>query len=591
MLAETIPARLQAQGRLRPEHPAYAVKTAGAWRTTTWSTYAAEVLQAARALLELGFEPGQTVSLLGFNRPEWAIVDHAVMALGGAAAGIYTTCSAEQVAYVIRHAESPYVLVEDASQWAKVQSELADLPGLRKVILMRGARVDHELALGWDEFMALGDGRADSEVLARIDALQQDALATLIYTSGTTGPPKGVMLSHRNLAWTAEVAGQILPIDERDSVVSYLPLSHIAEQIFTLLGPPTYGYTVYYAESLQRLPDNFKEVRPTVLFAVPRIWEKFHAGILAKSKGAPPLKLAIMTWAQGVGQQMAAHEGRGETPSGLLQLQHRIADKLVYSKVKTALGLDRVRYAVSGAAPIALDVLEFFAGLDIVIREVYGQSEDTGPTSFNRPGATRLGTVGPPIPGVDVTIADDDEILVKGPNVFLGYYKEPAATDEALIAGWLHSGDLGRIDDEGFLHITGRKKDIIITSGGKNVAPRNIEAALKGHQLIAEAVVIGDRRNYLSALLWLDQEAAQQWAGEHGLAATGLERSPLLTTELDRFVKDVVNARFHKVEQVKKFALLWEPLTVERGELTPTLKVKRRVIDERFSREIDAMYS
>jgi len=591
MLATTIPARLQAQGRLRAQHPAYAVKHAGQWRSTTWSEYAGQVMAAARSLVALGFEPGDTVSLLGFNKPQWAVMDHAAMSAGGAGAGIYTTCSPEQVAYIIDHAESRFVLLEDAGQWAKVKQKLAELPRLTKIIMMPGVRVDHELVIGWDEFLAIGKDDSDDTVLARIDALEQDQLAALIYTSGTTGPPKGVMLSHKNLAWTASLAGQIITVNERDSVVSYLPLSHIAEQIFTLHGPPTYGYTVYYAESLEKLPQNFKEVRPTVLFAVPRIWEKFHAGIVAKTKAASPVKLALLGWAQRVGQQVAALEGRGETPSGLLQIQHRLADRLIYSRVKAALGLDRLRFAVSGAAPIATEVLEFFAGLDITILEVYGQSEDTGPTSFNRPGATRFGTVGPPVPGVDVTIADDGEILVKGPNVFLGYYKEPDATAQTLVDGWLHSGDLGRIDEEGFLHITGRKKEIIITAGGKNIAPKNIEAALKGHDLIAEAVVIGDRRKFLSALLWLDQEAAQTWAREQGISASSLASSPLLRKELDRFVGEQVNPRFHNVERIKKFELMWDPLSVDRGELTPTLKVKRRIIDGNYSSKIEGMYA
>ncbi len=591
MTTKTIPSRLQAQGRQRPSHPAYAEKIGGRWQTTTWAKYAEQVRGAAKSLLEIGFDVGATVCILGFNRPEWSVFNHAAMALGGAGAGIYTTCSPEQVQYIIDHAEAEVVLLENSEQWAKVHERLSDLPRLKRVVFMKGASANHELCATWEEFMALGEARSDDEVYARIEDLKPDQLATFIYTSGTTGPPKGVMLSHNALDWTANVAAELVGITERDCVVSYLPLSHIAEQVFTLHGPAANGYTAYYAESLEKLPENFKEVRPTILFAVPRIWEKFHAGISAKMAAATGVKASLARWAMTVGQRMAHHECRGEMPSGLLQLQYRIASRLVYSKVKAALGLDRLRFAVSGAAPISAEVLEFFSGLDIVIREVYGQSEDCGPTSFNRPGATRFGTVGPPVPGVDVRIAEDGEILVKGPNLFMGYYKDDAATSETLIDGWLHSGDLGRIDEEGFLHITGRKKEIIITAGGKNIAPKNIEGALKNHDLVAEAVVIGDRRKFLSALLWLDNDAATAWAKAKGISASELHRSPLLRTELDQYVKSSVNPRFHNVEQIKKFEILWEALSVEAGELTPTLKVKRRIIDQNYAQAIEGMYA
>lgn len=594
MSHDSIPARLQEQGRVRAAQPAYYTKSKGAWQPTSWGDYAEQVRTAARALVSLGLEPGHTVAILGFNRPEWSVFDMACMSAGGAPAGIYTTCSPPEVAYVIQHAGARVVLLEDELQWRKVEAELDNLPELAHVVMMRGAPALSDAqgrvtVHSWEDFLAQAEPTPEQEIRDRIDALKPDQLATFIYTSGTTGPPKGVMLTHQNLAWTAQIAGVLVEIDDRDSSLSYLPLSHIAEQVFTLHGPATYGFAVSYAESLDRVADNLKEVRPTILFAVPRIWEKFHAGIRAKMAQATPVKAALAKWAMGIGQQVAEIENRGESAPGLVQLQYQLADRLVYSKVRQALGLDRLRFAVSGAAPISREIIEFMSGLGVVIREVYGQSEDTGPTSFNRPGRTRFGTVGPAVPGVDVRIADDGEILVKGPNVFAGYFKDEVATKETLVDGWLHSGDLGRIDDDGFLHITGRKKEIIITAGGKNIAPKNIEASLKNDALITEAVVIGDRRKFLSALICLDPDAAADFAQKHGLDPATLHEAPALTAAIQQVV-DATNAQFARVEHVRKFTVLPRPLSVEEGELTPTLKVKRKVVHERYAALVDAMY-
>ncbi len=594
MSHDTIPARLQEQGRVRAEQMAYHIKAKGTWRGATWATYAKEVRDAARALIALNLAPEGTVAVLGFNRPEWSIFNMGAMSAGGAPAGIYTTCSAPEVAYVIAHAGATVVLLEDAHQWAKVEAQLDNLPDLKHVVMMNGAPALADASgrvtiHSWDAFLGLAEQVPEETVRERIEALQPDQLATFIYTSGTTGPPKGVMLSHQNLAWTAQIAGVLVEIDDRDSSLSYLPLSHIAEQIFTLHGPATYGHQIYYAESLDLVAENLKEVRPTILFAVPRIWEKFYAGIRAKLADAPPVKAALAAWAMRVGRQLVALENGGESVPGLLQLQYRLADKLVLSKVRAALGLDRLRFAVSGAAPISKEILTFLGGLGIAIREVYGQSEDTGPTSFNRPGRTLFGTVGPPVPGVDVSIAADGEILVKGPNVFLGYYKDQAATDEALQDGWLLSGDLGRIDEEGFLHITGRKKDIIITAGGKNIAPKNIEASLKNDDLITEAVVIGDRRKFLSALICLDPDAAARYAKKHGISDKNLHESPAIIAAVQAVV-NTTNAEFARVEHIRKFVVLPRPLSVEAGELTPTLKVKRNVVNTRYAEIIDGMY-
>ncbi|HIN86905.1 MAG TPA: long-chain fatty acid--CoA ligase, partial [Myxococcales bacterium] len=486
---------------------AYFVKNENEWVGSNYSTYSQEVKQAARALIALGFNAGDTTCILGFNRPEWTIFDLATMAAGGAPAGIYTTCSSIEVQYIIGHAESKIVLVENEAQWDKIRQERARLPKLQKVILMSGAAaVNDAMTMSWEDFLAQADNATDEQLQERIDGLKDDEVATFIYTSGTTGPPKAVMLSHKNLTWTADLARKITDIRSTDTSLSYLPLSHIAEQMFSIHGPITAGSSIYFAESLDDVAPNLKEVQPTVIFGVPRIWEKFYAGVTAKLALATGVKAKLVSWAMNVGIKANAIKNSGGQVGGLLNLQYKLANKLIYSKLRPALGLGNARMCVSGAAPIAAEILAFFAGLDVIIHEVYGQSEDYNPTTFNLPGSTRYGTVGQILPGVEVKLLEDGEIVVRGNNVFMGYYKDAAATNEALVDGWLQSGDLGSFDSDGYLTITGRKKDIIITAGGKNIAPKNIEAALKNLDLISEAIVIGDRRKFLSALVTIDPE-------------------------------------------------------------------------------------
>lgn len=590
MGSDTVVQRLFDQGDRRPDAPALYEKRDGVWRTVTYRQYSELVKRVGRALLSLGYEKGDTVSLLGFNRVEWVVTAMGVMAARGAPAGIYTTSSPSEVAYIVGHAESKVVLVENLEQWAKVEKELPNLPKVQRVVLMRDSeKPDHDKVLSWEEFLALGDSVTEERLMERAHSIEPADLATLIYTSGTTGPPKGVMLSHGNVAFVSEGARRMADARSSDCSLSYLPLSHIAEQMFSVHGPVTWGGAIYFAESLDKIPEHLKDIQPTVFFGVPRIWEKFHAGISTKMAAAQGLKKSLVGWARRVGTQVSELRCRGEEPSGLLAVEYAIAKKLVFDKLKPAIGLGRARFCVSGAAPIAKEVLEFFASLDIIILEVYGQSEDTGPTTFNRPGKVRLGTVGPALDDVEVKIASDGEILVKGPNVFLGYYKEPEATAEALVDGWLHSGDLGSFDKDGFLSITGRKKEILITAGGKNVAPKNIEAGVKNCPLVGEAVVIGDRMKYLTCLVTLDPEGSAAFAKERGLPSEALHENAAVRAEIQKTM-DEVNSELARVETVKKFTILPRPFTIENGELTPTLKIKRKKITEQWSREIEAMY-
>lgn len=588
MPVDTVVLRLFRQAETRGDAPALYSKQGGAWRGITWKSYADSVTRFGRALVSLGFDVGDTVSILGFNRPEWVFSAVGAMAVGGAGAGIYITSSASEIQYIAHHAESKVLVVENAALLANVLPILEDLPALRRVVLMGSYDGTHPKVIGWDAFLELGRDVDADVVRARTHALEPGGIASLIYTSGTTGPPKAVMLSHRNVAFAAELAQKLVRATSADSSLSYLPLSHIAEQMFTIHGAITMGGAVYFAESLEKFPENLKEVQPTLFFGVPRVWEKIHAKLGAALAGAKGVKKRLVRWAMRVGLTVSRLKMRGEEPTGLLAIEYKIANARVLSKIKTAIGLGRARFCVSGAAPIAKEVLEFFASLDIVVSEVYGQSEDCGPTSCNIVGRTKLGTVGPAVEGVEVKIADDGEILVRGENVFLGYYKDEAATQETLIDGWLHSGDLGSFDSDGFLSITGRKKEIIITAGGKNIAPKNIEAEIKNHRLVAEAVVIGDRRKFLSALVTLDEEALAEFAKAEGITGEA-HQSSKVRAELQRAI-DEINKDLARVETVKKFTILGRPLSIETGELTPTMKIKRKVVAEKFSREIESMY-
>jgi long-chain acyl-CoA synthetase len=574
---EAIPQRVLGNARRLGSAPAYFVRGQSGWEATSWADYAADVRRAGAALVALGVEVGQAVCILGANRPEWVTLDVGAMAAGAMPAGIYTTSSPSECAYILNHCEAPVLLVENEAQWQKIASVRGELPHLKHVLMMKGESVDDPMVIGWDEFLAKGD-KSGGKLEDRLEALRPDTVSTLIYTSGTTGRPKAVMLTQDNMAWTASQACDLVGAKQTERVLSYLPLSHIAEQMFTIHIAAVMGYPVYYAESIDRLLPNLQEVQPTVFFGVPRVWEKFHAGVVEKLAENTGLKAKLVEQARAVGARVIAKLNRGERAAIPDAAQFTVFEKLVYSKVREGLGLAEARICVSGAAPISQEILDYFAGFGMPIYEVYGQSEDSGPTSFNVPGRTRFGTVGPPFPGVEVKTAGDGEILVRGRNVFAGYSKDPEATAEVLSDGWLHTGDLGEFDAEGFLTITGRKKDIIITAGGKNVAPALLESGLRNHPLISEAVVVGDRRKFLTALVTVDTEATRDLENEQ------------IRAEIQQAV-DTVNAEMARVEQIKKFTVLPRELSIAEGELTPTLKVKRNVVTAHFEAEIEAMYA
>lgn len=583
------PARFVQTALRHADRPGYFVRAADGWEATTWNDYADQVDAAARALLVLGVNPGDVVCVLGFNRPEWVIMDMAAMMVGAVPAGIYWTSAANEVEYILNHARSPVLLVDSDERFSVVDGMRAQLPHLRQIVRMKGGSALGD-ALSWEAFMALGnERRLQTQVEQRLQALKPQDPGTCIYTSGTTGPSKAVMLSHANLAWSAKALSQSLQASPKDRVISYLPLAHVAEQMISVHSPTLAGFPIYFARSLDELSEHLKEVRPTIFFGVPRVWEKMHAGIQAKLAAATGVKKHLAAWALRVGQQWHEAILAGRQPGPWLNLQKQWAGKLVHRKVKEAVGLDQAHMLSSGAAPIAADKLKFMTGLDLVIREVYGQSETCGATSLSTEGATRIGSVGRPLPGVEMRIAPDGEVMVRGPHIFQGYAGSPQATAETLKDGWLFSGDLGHIDADGYLYITGRKKDLLITSGGKNISPANIEADLMTVPLIEHAVVCGDGRHYLSALLTLNQEALSALAALKLVNGAEPHRHPLVLEELQRGI-DQVNARQARVAHIRKFSVLPAALSIGAGELTPTLKVKRKAVIDRHQHLVEAMY-
>ncbi|MEN8114580.1 MAG: long-chain fatty acid--CoA ligase [Actinomycetota bacterium] len=579
MAFETIPHKILRAGRERGAVDAYAARTETGWAATSWHDYAEEIESAARSLIALGVDAGSPVAILGTNTPEWVVFDVAAMAIGAMPAGIYPTNSPDECAYVINHSQSPVVLVQNETQLAKILEKRADLPTLRHVVLMPGVSSDDMGVLTWDEFLSRGEGVDTAEVDRRLGALGPRDGATLIYTSGTTGPPKAVVLSHEALVATAESIKSFLDVGPSDSAVSYLPLSHIAEQLVSIHTPAVMGHAVYYEPDIFRLADTLKEVRPTAFFAVPRVWEKFYGAVTEKLGEASGVKAAIAGRAQAVGREHTAALNRGEQPGGVLSAQYRLFDKLVYSKVKDAMGLDRVWLTLSGAAPLSPAIAEFFAGFGMQILNIYGQSENVAGTAWSRSGQNRYGSVGPAFPGTDLRITDDGEILTRGPNVFTGYLHNSEATAATLDSeGWLHTGDVGHVDDDGRLFVTDRKKDIIITAGGENVTPALLEMELQTDPLVSIAVVIGEGRPYLTALFSVDPEATE------GMGKDDLQAAVQVAV-------DGVNAGVARVRQLKEFTILDRPLSIDGGELTPTLKVKRKVVREHFADEIEAMYA
>ncbi|GGM75784.1 long-chain-fatty-acid--CoA ligase [Dactylosporangium sucinum] len=581
-------------------------KQRGIWQEITWGEYWDTAETVAHALLALGIEPGDRVAIQSENRPEWLFVDVAAVAVRGSTVGLYPTNPADEVRYLLGHSGARVLFAEDQEQVDKVLEVIDDCPALERIVFVepRGIlhRYDHPKLIAWKDLLALGTGhRAEhaDAVAERMAASTPADVATLVYTSGTTGRPKGAMLTVANVDFAIDtlVAGGGFaspPPGPRDLTLSYLPLCHVAERVFTVWFNAASAVIVHFGESIATVQADLREVQPTILFGVPRIWEKMLAGVTVRLSGASRFKRAnARLWlrvADRIGSTLAANGGRHTAGSRAL---YAVGWLLCYRALRERIGVRRVRYAASGAAPIAPDVLKFFMGIGVPMHELYGMTENTAVATGNRPGRVKVGTVGEAQDGVEIRIADDGEIQTRHPGTFAGYFDDPGATANAMTPdGWLRTGDVGELVDGTHLRITDRAKDIIITSGGKNVAPSEIENALKASPYVKEAIVVGDRRAYLAALVGIELDTVGEWAQRQGLGYTtyrDLSGKPEVVALIQRVVDDV-NAKHNPVEQVKTFRMLPKELDHEDGELTATQKVKRGSIATLFAELVDDMY-
>ncbi|GAA2673623.1 MULTISPECIES: AMP-dependent synthetase/ligase [Nonomuraea] len=600
---QTIATRVRRRAEESPGAVAMRYKDFGIWKEVGWLTYWTHVELVAHALMALGVEPGDRVAVHSENRPEWLYADLATVAIRGITVGLYPTNPPAEVAYLLSNSGAKILIAEDQEQVDKALAVIDECPDLERIVYLepRGirGRYDDPRLMSWEELLAMGAERA-GPLEERMAGAEPGDVMTLIYTSGTTGPPKGVMLTVANVEFAVRTLVEnggftSPPPSERDLIVSYLPLCHVAERAFTVWFNSAAGVQVNFAESIDTVQANLREVQPTILFGVPRIWEKILAQVNIKIDSASPLKrLTTRLWlrvADRIGDTLVRTGGRHTMGTRAL---YGLGWLMCYRSLRERLGMRRVRYAASGAAPIAPDVLKFYMGIGVAMHEVYGMSENTAIATGNRPGRIRLGTVGEPQEGVELRIDElTGEILTRHPGTFAGYWRNPRATADVLDEdGWLHTGDVGEWVEGTHVRITDRMKDILITAGGKNVAPSEMENALKASPYIKEAVVIGDQRPYLVALIGIELDTVGEWARRRGLSYTTYrdlsEKSEV--RELVQGIVDEVNQRFARVEQVRRFAFLPKELDHEDGELTATQKVKRSAIAKLFEELVEGMY-
>jgi long-chain acyl-CoA synthetase len=573
-------------------------KKLGIWKNISWREYGDCVRFVGFGLISVGLKRADMVSIMSSTRPEWLFADLGIQSARGITVPIYETNSAAQVQYILEDAGVRYIVVEDEEQLDKVLEVREDLPLLEKIIVIdwKGLRNFRDpMVISFRELLQHGARLREKEptlIEERMGQIHPHDLATLVYTSGTTGPPKGAMLSHANILWMADKAFESLEMREGDNILSYLPLSHVAERIISLFVGIYGGLIVNFVESKETFSENLREVRPDFFFAVPRIWEKFYSHIVIKVGEAPWFKRLAYRWSIRVGSKALSLQPKDHWAPFYLLLPQALADWFVFRKLREILGLDRARITDSGGAPIAPEVLRYFHVIGIKMKESYGLTESCGLISIHQGKDIKIGNVGKPLPGIEVRIGEDGEILAKGPNIFMGYFQKPEATQETLREGWLHTGDIGKLDPEGYLKITDRKKDIIITAGGKNVAPQYIENLLKFSPYIHDAVVIGDGQKYLTALIIIDEDNVIEYAQEHRIPFTtyaDLSQNPEIYKLISREVEKV-NNNLAQVETIKKFKILDKNLDQEEGELTPTMKVRRKFVSERFHTLIESMY-
>ena len=596
MAAETLAAMFWSRVEKSADRPAQMLKQGGVWKTLTWREVGDTVRELALGLIALGRQKGDSIALLSASRAEWVQADFAIFSAGCITVPVYPTYPPDLIAYVVNDSNARTIFVEDPGQLAKVLEAREKMPALEHIVVISGyeATQPPKMVHTWQMLRRLGREASATQASAlaeRIAAVKAGDLASIVYTSGTTGPPKGVMQTHGNHIAAQRNSESAAAVEEGWVHLLFLPLAHSFARLESFLGVYR-GLCTAFAENLEKVGDNLKEVRPHFICSVPRVFEKVYAKILAGVEAGPPLKKKIFNWAIGVGREVSRHQQRGQPLPPALKLQRALAHKLVFSKLHAALG-GRLQWAISGGAPLSRDIAEFFHAAGILILEGYGLTETCPAATFNRPTRFKFGSVGQALDNVDVKIAADGEILIRGANVAKGYLKQPEATAEVFEgSGWFHSGDIGRIDEDGFVFITDRKKDLIVTAGGMNIAPQNVENLLKADPFISQALVYGDRKPYPVALITLNAEELAKFARDNGIIATDasvIVKHPKVVERVGRTVEEK-NSQLQSYARIKKFTVLPGDFTQEGGELTPTLKVKRKVVSNKYLTAIEELY-
>ncbi len=588
------------QARRLGDKPGMLVKRKTSYETVSWREWAENVEEIAGGLLSLGLERGEKVALLSENRPEWAFTDLAVLACGCADVPVYPTNLAPQLEYLINNSDASYLFVSTADQLRKGLAVFERCAGLKRIFVfdsdVPAELLDHDSCQTLDELKELGrkwleDNRERLEAIWH--CIRGDDLATLIYTSGTTGDPKGVMLTHNNFISNVIACSARVKVDDNDTFLSHLPLSHVLERMAGYYIPLYNGSVIAYAESIDKVSQNMTEVSPTIMISVPRLFEKIYDRIYDGAQQSRGIKKQLVFWAFGVAEKIAACKRENREPSGGLRFQQLLAHKLVFRELGKKLG-GRLRFFISGGAPLPQKIAEFFYGTGYPVYEGYGLTETSPVLAVNYPGHLKFGTVGPVLEGVKVRIAEDGEIMAQGPNIALGYYKNPEATRKAFVDGWFYTGDIGELDDDNYLKITDRKKDLIVTAGGKNIAPQHLENLLKMDKYISEVMLYGDRKKFISALIVPDFEKVQEYALKNDILfvdINGLLENPEIRAMIGRRIEKVQDE--HEIpnyERIKKFILLRSGFSMDKNEVTPTLKLKRKIVTSKFQKELDALY-
>ena len=579
------------------DRPAHQFKQSADWKTITWREVGDVVREVALGLLALGRGKGDAVALLSTSRAEWVQADFAIFSAGCVTVPVYPTYPPDLIAYVVNDSGAKTIIVEDPGQLSKVLEARDKTPGLEQIVVITGydAPQPPKMVMTWETLRRLGRDSVDahrSTLAERVASTRPTDLATIVYTSGTTGPPKGVMQTHGNHIAAVTASKQATPVEEGWVHLLFLPLAHSFARLESFLGV-AHGLTTAFAENLDKVGENLKETRPHFICSVPRVFEKVYGKILAGVEAGSPAKRKIFGWAVSVGRDVSRHQQRGQPVPATLELKRKLAHRLVFSKLHAALG-GRLQWAVSGGAPLSRDIAEFFHAAGILLLEGYGLTETCPALTFNRPDRFKFGSVGQTLPGVQLRIAADGEILARGPNIAtLGYFKQPEATREVFdLDGWFHTGDIGTIDGDGFLVITDRKKDLIVTAGGMNIAPQNIENLLKADPFISQVMIYGDRRPYPVALITVNPEELSKFAREQGILtseAAAIVKHPKVVERVSRTVEEK-NTNLQSYAKIKRFTVLATDFTLDGGELTPTLKVKRRVVSQKYKDAIEELY-